>query len=76
MNIVTIPKTEYRKLLENQRELRARVDALQKIIEEELKEEIKPEVLKRIKRRSKAMDEGGGIKLKSINEIKAFFRNL
>lgn len=76
MDIVAIPKTEYRKLLENQRELQARVDALQKIIEDELKEEIKPEVLKRIEKRSKAMDRGAGIKLRSTKEIKAFFHNL
>lgn len=76
MDIVTIPKTEYRKLLENQRELRVRVDVLQRVVEDKLGEEIRPEVLRRIERRSKAMDRGAGTKLKSLKGIKAFFRNL
>lgn len=76
MNIVTIPKNEYKKLVENQKELRVRVDILQKVIEEKLGEGIRPEVLKRIERRSKAMEGGAGIKLKSVKEIRAFFRSL
>lgn len=76
MQKITISQTEYKKLVENQRELQARVDTLQRVIEGELGEDIRPEVLRRIEKRSKAMDGGAGTKLKSVKEIKAFFRNL
>lgn len=76
MQKVVISQNEYRKLLEGQRELRARVNALQKIIEDELGEEIRPEVLRRVEKRSRAMDKGVGIRLKSGREIKEFFRSL
>lgn len=76
MDIITIPKTEYRKLLDNQRKLQIRINAMQRIIEDQLREEIRPEVLRKIEKRSKAMDGGAGIKLKSVKEIKEFFRNL
>lgn len=76
MQKVTISQTEYKKLLENQKGLQARVDTLQRIIEDQLREEIRPEVLRKIEKRSKAMNGGAGIKLRSVKEIKAFFRNL
>lgn len=76
MQKVIISQTEYKKLLEGQRELRARVNALQKIVEDELGEEIRPEVLKRIEKTSRAMDRGAGIRLGSVKEIKEFFRSL
>lgn len=77
MQVVTIPKTEYNRILQNQKELQSEVSALRQAVIGELGEErIRPEVLRRINRRSRAMDKGGGIRFKSAAEFKRWMQNL
>lgn len=79
MQLVTIPKTEHAKILKNQEYLKSEVLALKKrvLFSRPVQEDaIRPEVIRRIERRSKAMDKGAGTRLKSIDEIKKFFRDL
>ena len=75
MNTITIPKTEYRKLVQTQKELMSQFEKLEKIIKES-EPEIRPSVLRRWERISKEMDKSRSIRFKSVKEVKDFFRNL
>ena len=69
MSTVTIPKTEYQKIMKTQRELSSRVKKLEKVFEKsEL--EVKPSVLKRWDKFSKELDKGEGRYFKSAKELK------
>lgn len=75
MNGFLIPKTEYRKLLQTQKELFSRINRLEKIIEE-LELEVKPSVLKRWEKQSKLIDQGKGKTFKSMKEFREHLKSL
>lgn len=76
MQLVAIPKNEYRKILQNQEELRSEVSALRQIVAEEFSEELRPSIKRRLERISKEMDQGRGHRFKSVAEFKKFMHEL
>lgn len=77
MQLVTIPKTEYNRILQNQEELRSEVSALRKaLLTDEDDWKLKPSVKRRLDRLSKELDEGRGRRFKNIKEFSKYLRNL
>lgn len=77
MQLVTIPKTEYRKILQNQEELRSEVSALRRaLLNDENSWELKPFVKRRLDRLSQELDKGGGRRFKNANEFSKHLNNL
>lgn len=76
MNVVTIPKSEYKKLQKEQRHLRLELSELKEIVQEVIKEEVIPSVAKRLLGRSKRIDKGGGLRLGSYVEVKKYLRQI
>lgn len=76
MNSKTITQTEYKKLLEDQKELRSNVGELKKIILEVASEELKPSVIKRLERRSRDIDRGKGKRFNNLTSLKSYLARL
>lgn len=75
--VITIPKTEYRKILQNQEELRSEVSALREaLLVDEDGWELKPSVKHRLDRLSKELDKGGGRRFRNAKEFLKYLRNL
>lgn len=75
MNTIMVPRTEYKKLLQTQKELFNRIDRLEKIVEE-LEPDIKLSVLRRWGKQSNLIAQGRGKVFKSIEEFKNHLKNL
>lgn len=79
MNMIAIPKQEYKEILKRQARTEAAIARLARTIGsyvEETEEELRPEVAVRIERRSKAMNAGKGKRFKNMREVRAYFRSL
>jgi len=82
MQTITVPKTEYKKILDNQRELQTQVFDLQEMISRVYKYEhykapkLLPSAIKRIEKARKDIKSGKGIVVNSKKGIKDFFDNL
>lgn len=76
MNVITIPKSEYKKLQIEQKHLRSEVSELRKIVQKVAGEEIVPVAIKRLLGRSQKMDQGGGIRFSSGADVKKYLRKI
>ncbi len=76
MNTVTLPKTQYMRILDTQEKLRGDLAHLQKVVSFMTQDEVSPEYGKRISRIEKGLSGGKGVKFKTKSEIKKFFRSL
>ncbi|MDP2767890.1 MAG: hypothetical protein Q8O41_10675 [Candidatus Methanoperedens sp.] len=76
MNTITIPKSEYSKIVRTQEALKKRVDLLQKMFKEEICEEVRPEYIKKLERIDKEIDKGKCTRFSSAAEMKKYLRNL
>ncbi|HEY4516734.1 MAG TPA: hypothetical protein VJG64_02205 [Candidatus Paceibacterota bacterium] len=77
MNVVTIPKRAYDEIIKRQTRTEATVKHLVHAVKElSQDEELRPEVVARIDRHSLAMDAGKGKRLKTVREVRAYFRSL
>ena len=76
MNVGTIPKTEYKKLQREQRELRAQVSELLVFVKKIAKEELYPAIVKRLNKRSRRLDRGEGIRFSSTAGMKKYLGGL
>ncbi len=76
MTIVTIPKSEYTKIIKTQNELKKRVDFLQKKLEEEVLDEVTPSYARKLERISAKMDKGNSVKFSSASKMKKYLNNL
>jgi len=73
---VTIPKTEYKKILKLQKELYSQISALRKFVVEAIKEELNPSIIKRLEKRSRFLDSGKGKCFNSISSFRSYLRSL
>ena len=77
MTTITIPKTEYLKIVKTQEELKKRVDLLQKMFfDAEEDREVRPEYIKKLERIDASLDKGKGVRFLSANEAKKYLINL
>lgn len=84
MQTVTIPKTEYQKILKNQRLLQWQVLDLRKQISKKNKgrkdqweaREFLPSAIRRIKKAEQEIKKGGGIRFKSTPDMMAYLDNV
>ncbi len=76
MNVVTIPKSEYKKLQKEQKYLRSEVFELKKMVQKVANEEFAQIVINRLEKRSRKIDQGGGIKFSSAEKVKKYLRQI
>jgi hypothetical protein len=77
MNTITIPKTEYQKIIRRQSQIEKELLILRKIVWAEVSEErIRPVVLKRWECISQGLDQGKGRSFASLKEMKVWLRKL
>ena len=76
MNVVTIPKSEYKKLQREQKYLRSEFSELRKIVKRVASEELAQTAIKRLLWRSRKIDKGGGIRFSSTTEVKKYLRKM
>ena len=76
MNVVTIPKSEYKKIQREQNYLRSEISELRKIVQRVAGEELAPTTIRRLLGRSRNMDNGGGIRFNSTKEVKKYLRQI
>lgn len=75
MTTVTIPKSEYSKIIKTQNELKKRVDFLQKLVVEEVCDEIKPSYAKKLDRISASADAGKGTGFDNVKDAIKYLDN-
>ena len=73
---MTLPKSKYMQILNTQEKLRGDLTRLQKIVFSIAEDEISPEYIKRLSKIERGLSAGKGIKFKTKNEVKKFFRSL
>lgn len=76
MNVVTLPKSEYKKLQKEQKYLRSEVFELKKIVQKVVDEELAQATIKRLLGRSQKIDQGGGVRFSSAANLKKHLRNM
>lgn len=76
MTTITIPKTEYMKIVKTQEELKNKVNLLQKMFQNEICEEIRPEYIKKLERLDREIDKGKCVRFTSVSEMKKYLHNL
>ncbi len=76
MTTITIPKSEYTKIIKTQNELKKRVDFLQKKFEEEILDEVTPNYVRKLERISAGMNKGKGVKFSSASDMRKYLDNL
>lgn len=72
----TISKTEYKKILKTQEELRSQLAVLREFIIETTKEELNPSIVKRLEKRSQFLDKGNGKYFNTTTSFKSYLRCL
>jgi len=76
MNTITLPKTEYRKILRNQADLSREFHQFRSVIKVALADEVTDQVKARLEKQSKMMDRGEGKRFKSMREFSQYLKNL
>ena len=76
MNTITLPKTEYRKILQNQADLSKEFHQLRSVVKIALADEVTDQVKARLEKQSKMMDRGGGKRFKSMREFSQYLKDL
>lgn len=77
MATITIPKSEYSKIVKTQEELKKKVDLLQKMFfDTEEYREVRPEYIKKLERIDAEIDKGKCVRFSGAAEMKKYLRNL
>lgn len=76
MNTITLPKTEYQKILRNQSDFTKELRQLKSVIKVALADEVTDRVKLILERESAAMDRGEGKRFKSMREFSKYLKNL
>ncbi|MBI4120150.1 MAG: hypothetical protein HY454_01660 [Parcubacteria group bacterium] len=71
-----LDKKDYRELLRKQTNIEMEVSTLKEAVLELSKDEIRPAIIKRLEKQSRILDEGGGRRLRSLKELKAYLKNV
>ena len=74
--MITLPKIEYLNMYKNQKELKQRLDFIEKMIIDVAKDEVNLLYANKLKKISVDMDNGRGIKFTSIQKVKNHLNNL
>lgn len=77
MNLVTLPKKQYKTLVRRQEKVERELAVLKEVVKEQAEDNlIRPAVLKKWERISKDIDTGKGRVFKSPKEVGAWFKKL
>jgi len=79
MNTVTIPKSEYTKIIKTQEKLEKNVSTLQRMFKKVVQEdilEVRPSYIRKLDKIEKDLDAGNGVRFLNAKEAKAYLRNL
>lgn len=76
MNVVTIPKSDYKKLQREQKYLRSEIYELKKIVQRAASEELSQTTIKRLLGRSQRIDKGDGIRFHCVTDVKKYLRKI
>ncbi|MFA6273991.1 MAG: hypothetical protein WC662_02415 [Candidatus Paceibacterota bacterium] len=76
MNIITLPKNEYQKILGTQKAFERSLMRLEKLIFQIAQDEIKPEYSARLNKIEKQITSEKVKRFKNKNEVKKFFASL
>ena len=74
--MITLPKIEYLNMYKNQKELKQRLDLIEKMIIDVAKDEVDLLYANKLKKISVDMDNGRGIKFAGIQKVKNHLNNL
>lgn len=76
MNTITIPKSEYLKIVKTQEELQEKVGMLQRTLEIVARDEFKPAYIKKLDNISASFDRGRGVRFLDSKNAKRYLKNL
>lgn len=76
MNTITLPKIEYLNMYKAQKELKQRLDSMEKMLIDFAKDEISSARAIKLNKISANMDNGAGVKFVSAREVKNYLNNL
>ncbi|HBB57019.1 TPA: hypothetical protein DEW47_02935 [Patescibacteria group bacterium] len=76
MNTITLPKIEYLNMHKAQKELKQRLDLMEKILMDFTKDEIISAYANKLKKISADMDKGVGIKFDNAQKVKNYLHSL
>ena len=76
MNTITLPKTEYQKILRNQSDFTKKLRQLKSVVKIALADEVTDGVKSRLEKQSKLMDHGEGKRFKSMREFSRYLKDL
>ena len=77
MENITIPKSEYKKMLRKQVNLQSQILNLRDFVIEAIRnEEVKPSTIRRMEKISRSMDKGNKKAINSLSSLKTYFKNL
>lgn len=76
MTTITIPKSEYSKIIKTQEELKGKVDWLQRALQDAVRDELRPEYAKKLDHISASLDKGKGKRFLDKKSAKQYLKNL
>ena len=76
MQTVTVPKIEYKRLIEDHKMLKFQMMKLEQFVLESTRDDVKPTVVKRLERLSREIDQGKGKFFKSWKDTRAYLDKL
>ena len=76
MNTITLPKIEYRKILQNQSDITRELHQLKSVVKIALADEVTNRVKSILERESAILDRGEGKRFKSMREFSKYLKNL
>lgn len=76
MNTITLPKTEYLNMHKTQKELKQRLDLMEKMLMDFTKDEVISARVNKLNKISADMDKGIGAKFANAREVKNYLNNL
>ena len=76
MNTITLPRTEYQKLLRNQADLSKEFHQLKSVVRIALADEVTDQVKAKLEKQSKIMDRGQRKRFKSMREFSQYLKDL
>lgn len=76
MPTATISQKAYKKLLDEHRHLQSQFRELRVVVERIARDELVPDTVRRLEKRSRSIDQGGGIRFQSVGEMRKYLRAL
>lgn len=76
MNTISLPKTKYRKILQNQSDFARELRQLKSVVETVMADEVNDRTKKRLEKISQSMDQGEGKSFKSMKEFRKYLKLL